>query len=171
VTDEALRAFAAAGATIRHEQRPGDIGEIIRLHGILYAREHGYSLDFEAYVAKTFAGYAWPLSSRERLWAVETANGLRGSIAIVRASETGAQLRWLLLHPDLRGHGLGRQLVDEALVFCRECGYATVILWTEASLTTATTLYRRAGFARTEAKTSAVWGAVRTEERYELRLF
>jgi len=112
VTDKAPRAFAAAGAAVRHEQRPGDIGEIIRLHGILYAREHGYSLDFEAYVAKTFAGYAWPLSARERLWIVETANGLRGSIAIVLASDTEAQLRWLLLHPELRGHGLGKRLVD-----------------------------------------------------------
>ena len=170
MSDEAPRAFAAAGAAVRHEQRPGDIGEIIRLHGILYAQEHGYSLDFEAYVAKTFSGYAWPLSLRERLWIVETANGLRGSIAIVRASETEAQLRWLLLHPELRGHGLGKRLVEDALAFCRECGYATVILWTEASLTTATTLYRRAGFARTETRTSAIWGAVRTEERYELRL-
>jgi GNAT superfamily N-acetyltransferase len=164
------RDFAAAGAAVRHEQRPGDIGEIIRLHGILYAREHGYSLDFEAYVAKTFAGYAWPLSARERLWIVETANGLRGSIAIVRASETEAQLRWFLLHPDVRGHGLGKRLVDEALAFCRECGYATVILWTEGSLTAATTLYRRAGFVRTETKKGTIWGAVRTEERYELRL-
>ena len=169
MTDKAPRAFAAAGAAVRHEQRPGDIGEIIRLHGILYAREHGYSLDFEAYVAKTFAGYAWPLSARERLWIVETANGLRGSIAIVLASDTEAQLRWLLLHPELRGHGLGKRLVDEALAFCRASGYRSVLLWTEASLTTATTLYRRAGFTLSEEKTGTIWGAVRTEERYELR--
>jgi GNAT superfamily N-acetyltransferase len=54
------------------------------------------------------------------------------------------------------GHGLGKRLVVEALAFCRECAYAAVILSTEGPLTA--------------AKRSAVWGAVRTEERHELRL-
>jgi GNAT superfamily N-acetyltransferase len=93
-----------------------------------------------------------------------------GFIAIVLAPEKKAQLRWLLLHPDLRGCGVGRGLVEEAISLSRGSGYASVILWTEGSLDTATTLYRRAGFVRTEAKTSEVWGAVRTEERYELSL-
>jgi hypothetical protein len=35
--------------------RPGDIGEIIRLHGLLYPSEHGYSMEFEAYVARTLS--------------------------------------------------------------------------------------------------------------------
>jgi GNAT superfamily N-acetyltransferase len=167
---EALR---RAGATLRHEQRPGDVGEMIRMHGVLYAREHGYSLDFEGYVAKTFSTYAWPLGPRERLWLVEKDGVLAGSIAIVKAAEdpgARAQLRWLLLVPGVRGFGLGRCLVEEAVAFCRSAGYRSVLLWTEASLTTATTLYRRAGFALTEQKTGVVWGKERTEERYDLSL-
>jgi len=170
VTEELTRALAAAGATVRFDQRPGDIGAIIRLHGLLYAAEHGYSLDFEGYVAKTFAGYAWPPSKRERLWLVEKAGDLRGCIAIMKAAETTAQLRWLLLLSDLRGCGLGRALVGDALAFCRENGYSVVTLWTEGSLSIATTLYRRFGFVKVETKTSRIWGKERTEERYDLQL-
>jgi N-acetylglutamate synthase-like GNAT family acetyltransferase len=164
------RALVAAGATVRFEQRPGDIGAIIRLHGLLYTSEHGYSLDFEGYVAKTFAGYAWPLSARERLWLVEKSGELRGCIAIVKASDTIAQLRWLLLLADLRGRGLGRALVSDALAFCREKGFSSVTLWTEGSLSAATSLYKSFGFVCTEAKTSEIWGTVRTEERYDLQM-
>lgn len=168
--EDLVRALSAAGATVRFEQRPGDIGAIIRLHGLLYSIEHGYGLGFEGYVAKTFAEYAWPLSERERLWLVEKSGELRGCIAIVKASETTAQLRWLLLLSGLRGCGLGRALVSDALAFCRENGYSSVTLWTEGSLSAATTLYRSFGFVRTEAKTSEIWGMERTEERYDLKL-
>jgi len=169
--EEALSAaLGRARATLRTEVRPGDIGELIHMHGELYAQEHGYSLAFEAYVAKTFSGYAWPLSDRERLWLVEGEGTLRGSIAIVKATEREAQLRWLLLRPRLRGYGLGKALVEEAVAFSRASGYASVLLWTEGSLVTATSLYRAAGFTLTEASTSNLWGAMRTEERYDLRL-
>ncbi|HEY9593990.1 MAG TPA: GNAT family N-acetyltransferase, partial [Spirochaetia bacterium] len=93
-----------------------------------------------------------------------------GSEPAAPAAAGAAQLRWLLLHPSLRGHGLGRALVEEALAFCRASGYASVLLWTEGSLETATTLYRRFGFKRTETKTGGIWGATRTEERYDLSL-
>ncbi len=164
------RALAAACATVRHEQRPGDVGEIIRMHGLLYSAEHGYDVGFEGYVAKTFSSCSWPLHGRERLWIVERDGSYRGSIAVVMASEKEAQIRWLLLHPDLRGCGVGKGLVNDALAFCRASGYSSVLLWTEGSLNAATALYRRAGFRRTEERTSLLWGAMRTEERYYLSL-
>jgi N-acetylglutamate synthase-like GNAT family acetyltransferase len=101
---------------------------------------------------------------------VEKSGELRGCIAIVKASDTIAQLRWLLLLADLRGCGLGRALVSDALAFCREKGFSSVTLWTEGSLSAATSLYKSFGFVRTEAKTSEIWGKMRTEERYDLRL-
>jgi GNAT superfamily N-acetyltransferase len=164
------RGLAAAHATLRHDQRPGDVGEIIRMHGLLYAAEHGYGIDFEGYVAKTIAACSWPLEGRERLWILERDGCVRGSIAIITASEKEAQLRWLLLHPDLRGAGVGKGLVNDALSFCRENGYTSVLLWTESSLHAATALYRSVGFTRSDQRTSLLWGAVRTEERYDLAL-
>lgn len=168
--DGLVGACADAGVDLRTEARPGDIGEIVRMHGALYAREYGYSMDFEAYVAGTMAAYAWPLAGRERLWLLEKRGALAGSIAIVRASESQAQLRWLLLDASLRGKGLGNLLVQEAVAFSRSSGYASIVLWTVSTLTAATSLYRRAGFTLTEQKTHPLWGAVRTEERYDLAL-
>jgi ribosomal protein S18 acetylase RimI-like enzyme len=164
------RALAAAHATLRHDQRPGDIGELIRMHGLLYCAEHGYDVGFEGYVAKTFAACSWPLQGREKLWIVERDTGIQGSIAVITASEREAQIRWLLLHPELRGCGVGKGLVTDALSFCRASGYSSVLLWTEGSLNAATALYRSAGFRRTEERTSLLWGAMRTEERYDLSL-
>ncbi len=163
-------ALASAGLEVRQGPRPGDIGELVRLHGVLYAKEHGYSLSFEAYVAKTLSDYSWPLGERERLWLLEKEGSLLGSIAIVQASPTEAQLRWLLLDPRIRGLGFGGGLVAEAVDFSRACRYETVFLWTEGSLATATALYRKAGFILTQRKPGFIWGAARIEERYELRL-
>ena len=164
------RAAAAAGISLRYGPRPGDIGELIRLHGVLYAKEHGYSLAFESYVAKTFSDYAWPLGDRERLWILEKEGAIVGSIAIVQASPAEAQLRWLLLDPRFRALGLGRGLVAAAVDFSRACGYGKVILWTEGSLAAATTLYRKAGFVLTQQKSGFMWGSARVEECYELQL-
>ncbi len=164
------RACAKAGVSVRHDQRPGDIGEIVRMHGDLYAREHGFSLAFEAYVAGTFAAYAWPLEAGQRLWVVEKEGGMAGTIAIVRGTESAAQLRWLLLSAELRGKGLGRAMVEEAIEYSRLSGWSSVFLWTVSSLATATSVYRRAGFVLTETRTHELWGAVRTEERYDLSL-
>ena len=163
-------ACTAAGVTLRHDPRPGDIGEIVRMHGVLYAEEHGFSLGFEAYVAGTLGATMWPLSARERLWILEKQGALCGTIAIVRGTDSAAQLRWLLLRPELRGSGLGRAMVEEAVAFSRDSGYSSVFLWTVSSLPAATTVYRRAGFVRTETKTHDLWGAERTEERYDLSL-
>ena len=158
------------GVTIRHALRPGDIGDIVGLHGRLYAAEQGWDHTFEAYVAGPLAEFALAPGERERIWLVDRDGSLAGSIAIVQASQREAQLRWLLLHPDLRGLGLGGRLVREAISFCRECGYASVFLWTVSALVAAARLYEACGFWVTEEHTRMLWGATVTEQRYELAL-
>jgi N-acetylglutamate synthase-like GNAT family acetyltransferase len=155
---------------IRYDLKPGDIGYMIYLHGTLYAEEYGWDHTFEAYVAGPLAEFAQSHHDRERIWIVETEGKVAGSIAIVEASQEKAQLRWLLLHPRLRGHGMGRVLVEEAIRFCRDSGYASVFLWTVSALTAAATLYRSVGFQLTEEHTHELWGAMVTEQRYDLDL-
>jgi GNAT superfamily N-acetyltransferase len=156
--------------SIRNQLKPGDIGTLTYLHGVLYANEYGWDYTFEAYVAGPLAEFAKAHKERERIWIVEKDGQVAGSIAIVAASEREAQLRWMLLTPDLRGQGLGRFLVQEALEFCQAQGYASVFLWTVSLLAPATRLYQSVGFQLTGQKTHRIWGAELTEQRYDLTL-
>jgi N-acetylglutamate synthase-like GNAT family acetyltransferase len=156
--------------TIRTSLRPGDLGWIVHLHGVLYAREYGFDPTFEAYVAGSLAEFVRSASSRERLWIAERDNRIVGCVAIVAASPETAQLRWFLVDPSVRGMGLGKLLLHEAIAFARECGYLTIILWTVRALTTAAHLYRAAGFRKVEEKPGHVWGVDVIEVKYELAL-
>src|SRR6266536_3541517 len=109
--------------TLRTSLRPGDLGHLVTLHGTLYAREYGFDATFEAYVAGPLAEFVRSGSERERLWIAEQEGRLVGCIAIVAASPQTAQLRWFLVDPSVRGAGLGKRLLGEALAFSKECGY------------------------------------------------
>lgn len=158
------------GISLRHDLKPGEIGHIIYLHGSLYAQEYGYDINFESYVAKPLSDFVINIREREKIWLLEQDDELLGSMAIVEHGKSEAQLRWLLLHPDIRGLGLGKELVSDAISFCRSCGYSSIFLWTESILIPAAELYKSKGFVLTEEKTHELWGSILTEQRYELKL-
>jgi N-acetylglutamate synthase-like GNAT family acetyltransferase len=154
---------------IRYNIKPGDIGYLVYLHGILYAKEYGYDQTFEAYVAGGLANFAQSYRSGEdQMWLAEIKGRIIGSIAIAGHSRETAQLRWFLVHPDYRGLGIGKDLLKEALQFCKERKYKTIFLWTTSELMEAGHLYTRFGFNKTEEKTHEIWGKKVTEERYDL---
>lgn len=156
--------------TIRTDMRPGDFGAIVYLHGVLYAQELNFDNTFEAYVAEPMARFVLEKTDRSHIWVVENEGGVKGCIAIVEVSEWQAQLRWFILHPELRGWGLGKKLIGEALQFCQKQGYASVHLWTVSALHTAAALYKAAGFQRVHAEERILWGVPVLEEKYELQL-
>lgn len=158
------------GIMIRTNLLPGDLGEVVRLHGVVYAREHGLDPTFEAYVAGPLAEFVRAGSKRERMWIAERDGHLVGSVAIVQAAREVAQLRWFLVVPEARGVGLGTHLLREAIAFAREQGNASLILWTGNVLTTAARLYTAAGFRKTEERPGRMWGVELVEEKYEMAL-
>ena len=83
---------------------------------------------------------------------------------------TDAQLRWYLVAPAARGHGLGKRLIQEAVHFFRSLGYQRIFLWTVHQLTAAAHLYCDAGFTKVEEKPGRCWGVDLVEEKYELQL-
>ena len=101
---------------------------------------------------------------------LEKEGKVRGSVAIVECSQTVAQLRWLILHPDVRGLGLGKRLVEECIGFCREKGYSSLFLWTVGHLDAATHIYQSEGFELEEEKSHTIWGVDLTEQKYVLKL-
>jgi len=156
---------------LRYHIRPGDIGYLTHLHGITYAKEYGFDQTFEAYVADGLAEFIRYFSpDNDRIWLAQTNDHIIGSIAIVGHSKVEAQLRWFFVHPKYRGIGIGRELLNEALHFCKERKYRTVFLWTTSELSTAQHLYTGAEFKRTQKKTHQIWGKTITEERYDLNL-
>jgi GNAT superfamily N-acetyltransferase len=156
---------------IRRELKPGDLGYLIYLHGSLYAKENKYDQTFEAYVAHGLVEFVKAFNPyRDRIWLAEVEGRIVGSIAIVRSTKLEAQLRWYLVHPDYRGKGLGKILIQEALNFCKDRKYNSVFLWTTSELTTAANIYTQAGFKKKEVKSHNVWGKFLAEEKYELQI-
>jgi GNAT superfamily N-acetyltransferase len=157
-----------APVSVRHDLKPGDLGKIVHLHGALYAREYGFDPTFEAYVAGPLSQFVLSRTERERLWIAECGANIVGCIAIVGASRVEAQLRWYLVDPSVRGQGLGKRLLHEAVTFCAHHGYQSVFLWTVSALRAAAHLYRSAGFVRVEEKPGMQWGVHVVEEKYVL---
>ncbi|HEY6806667.1 MAG TPA: GNAT family N-acetyltransferase [Pyrinomonadaceae bacterium] len=151
--------------------RLGDLGYVIYLHGTLYGKEYNLDRTFEGYVAARLGDFAIQFDPQKDFFAVvEDGGDIVGSIAINGVNEDNALLRWFLLHPDTRGKGLGKQLLNRALDFCREKNFKTVDLWTISELKTAAHLYRQFGFQLVEENTKELWGGARTEQRYQLHL-
>jgi GNAT superfamily N-acetyltransferase len=158
---------------IRLASRPGDLGEVTALHGRLYAGEYAMDQSFEAYCGQGICGFA--LDRLERgsdageMWVAEDGGGrILGSIAMLAEDGMG-RLRWLLLHPDLRGKGVGRRLVETSLDYARRRGFPGVFLTTIAGLGTAHDIYRRAGFELTGSEPMAKWGIETEELRFDLK--
>lgn len=165
------RPLSLSDIVFRTNLLPGDVGYLIYLHGELYARETGYNLEFEGYVCKTFYEFLQQYdSAKDRVFLATYQGRIMGAVAILGHSKEQAQLRWLLVHPDFRGIGLGKKLVTDAVDFCREKKYRHVYLLTTDKQLTAHDLYRRAGFQKTEATRYQMWGHALYEERYDLEL-
>ncbi len=156
---------------LRYNILPGDIGELIRLHGIIYEQEYGFDKTFEAYVAKGIADFVLNYNpKKERLWLAEMDNLIVGSIAIVKASDEEAQLRWYLVTPSFRNKGIGKELMRKAIDFCWQKKYKRIFLWTTGELEAAANVYIKNGFVKSEEIRHVIWGDMRTEERYEREL-
>ncbi|HEX4823787.1 MAG TPA: GNAT family N-acetyltransferase [Candidatus Polarisedimenticolaceae bacterium] len=158
------------GIAVRTALRAGDLDEIVRLHGTVYASECGFNATFETYVAGPLAAFGARTSRHERIWIAESEGRIVGCIAIVDTGTRIAQLRWYLVSPAARGAGLGTALLDEAIAFARQSGYRTIFLWTVSLLTAAARRYEAAGFAKVEERAGRHWGVEVVEERYDLML-
>lgn len=156
---------------LRSDLKPGDVEKIAQLHGDLYEAEYGWNnAEFAEYVRTPLSKFAANVGPRERIWILEREHEIVGCIAMVEVSQGQAQLRWFLLHPSLRGLGLGQKLIAEALDFVQEQGYTHVLLWTVKGLESAARLYFSTGFELTEENPTEAWGKSLVEQRYDLDL-
>ncbi|MFB5197583.1 GNAT family N-acetyltransferase [Neobacillus sp. KR4-4] len=150
--------------------QPGDVGFIAHLHGTLYGNTYKFGPVFEYYVMKGLTEFMINADGGE-LWIAEVDGKIAGSIAITKANDNVAQLRWFILDENYQGIGIGKNLVETAIDFCKKQGYKHVFLWTVSILETALCLYQKYNFRKTEEKHNYEWtGAKLVEERWDLEL-
>jgi len=142
-------------------------------HGEVYAHEFAWDTSFEALVADIVARYAASRDpDREAAWLAELDGQRVGCIFCVADPDRHATalLRILLVHPDGRGHDLGRRLIDTCLKFARAAGYERVRLWTNHPLAAARHLYLERGFRLLAEEPHHSFGVDLVGQTYELEL-
>jgi len=153
--------------------RPGALGRITELHGVYYAEAWGSGADFEGMMAQEMweflVGYQ---PSRDLLLTAQVQGRVVGSIAVVgeQRERPSARLRWVIVDPAYQGYGIGKQLLERALAFCRQAGYPRVYLWTVEGLPRSFALYQRAGFQTVERIADERYSVPRMNLRMELTL-
>jgi len=156
---------------VLRQHRAGDIGWMISLHGELYQREYGWNAEFESLVAGIGAAFLKNFDPAfERAWIVELAGERVGCALVVQNSRTIAKLRLVLLDPRVRGLGLGRRLVREAIGFARGCGYRKLTLWTNDCLHAARAVYVAEGFQLVKEEPHLSFGKQLTGQYWTLAL-
>jgi GNAT superfamily N-acetyltransferase len=166
-----LESEDAAGA-IRRLGEPGDLGWVVMAHGEVYAGEFGWDHSFEALVARIVADYASALDqTRQEAWIAELGGRRVGCVFCVAGDDpTTALLRILLVHPEGRGHGLGRRLVGTAIDFARRAEYERMQLWTNHPLEAARRIYLSCGFELVKEEPHHSFGVDLVGQTYELGL-
>ena len=157
-----------------HEYYPGIVADILGAHARYYAQTWSFGVKFEAKVAADLASFVVNMNRDQDLLLVAKRPDERflGSIAIDSADYggRGAHLRWFIVAPEAQRTGLGKQLLDRALSFCRERGYHRIYLYTFAGLDSARHLYELAGFKLKEEQVADTWGRSMKEQCFEMEL-
>jgi DNA-binding MarR family transcriptional regulator/GNAT superfamily N-acetyltransferase len=153
--------------------RPGDMGWVVSRHGAIYSGEYGWNNRIESLTAEVVAAFMRQHDAqRERCWIAERAGQTIGCVFLVTDPDNPsiAKLRLLLVEAEARGLGVGARLVDECIRLAREARYRKITLWTHSILTSARSIYQRAGFKLVGTKAHSEFGPRLVGETWELEL-
>src|ERR1700722_5979051 len=118
------RQFPGDGISIHSDFSPGDLGQLVHIHGVQNFADYGFNHVHEAYCAKIAVELILERNKRRsRAWLAKKEDKIVGSILIVERPNNQAQLRLLFVDLTVRGIGLGRWLVEESIGYCRAGGF------------------------------------------------
>lgn len=88
------------------------------------------------------------LGEGSNFWVVEGPDGLVGMTAVRRMDGETGRLRRMRVTQPWRRRRVAKALLEEAISFCRQCGYERLILDTTEQQRAAQEMYERAGFTK-----------------------
>jgi ribosomal protein S18 acetylase RimI-like enzyme len=106
-----------------------------------------------------FQDFAWEIATLPGIYGpprgcllIARVNGVLAGCAAVRGLDNGdCEIKRLYVRPGYRREGVGRRLVETAVHFARELGYARMMLDTLPAMTEAQSLYRSLGFVEIDS--------------------
>lgn len=129
--------------------RPTDLNALVELLGFLFGQE----ADFTPNTPKQTAGIQALLAAPEIgvILVARTEGRVVGMVTLLYTISTaeGGRVCWLedlVVHPDVRGQGIGSELLGAAIVAARERKLLRITLLTDRVNSGATRLYTRYGF-------------------------
>ncbi|MEK4972186.1 helix-turn-helix domain-containing GNAT family N-acetyltransferase [Niallia sp. FSL R7-0648] len=142
-----------------------DINNMIKQQWLFYNQVHKWDYSFLAYLEETFH------ADIERIWIAEINREFAGCIGLVNDGNKVGQLRWFLVNPSFHKKGIGTQLINALIQYCKDHDYERIFLWTVSDMVTARPLYKKFGFEIMEIQEKkSLWGANLIEERWDLDL-
>ena len=115
------------GFVIRDKLKPGDLGGLIQLYGLIIHQKFGSAEPFEYEFAKILTNFALGKGPREKIWVLEQEGQIRGSIFLVWSTEENAEIKYFFLHYDQRGREFEYQLLRSAHEFATSLGGKSIV--------------------------------------------
>ncbi|HEV7266261.1 MAG TPA: GNAT family N-acetyltransferase [Falsiroseomonas sp.] len=160
----------SAPVTVTTAPPPGAFARMVELQSAWYAEHHGFGLPFESMLASDVGEYTAALPHPDcRSWVALADRQVTGCITIDGRGRPSARLRWFFIERATRG-GLGRQMLENALGFCRDSGFGDVWLTTFNKLLIARHLYETQGFRLEQEELDTTWGVPVREQVFRLHL-
>lgn len=133
------------------EFTPEDIESSIRQQREIFGGEFGFLDSSHAYPEKIIRNFAETWNPENDFMLAAKKDGrLVGTITFMGEERPSGRLRFLIVAPDCRGIGLGKEIVQTALDWAKELGYTHIWLTTHNILTTARAMYVSMGFRKTD---------------------
>ncbi|MEP3049311.1 MAG: bifunctional helix-turn-helix transcriptional regulator/GNAT family N-acetyltransferase [Roseibium sp.] len=147
----------------------GMIGDVAALHSRTHGPIVGMGPTFESVVSQAMAEFMPRIDNpMNNSWSVVEKGQIIGSISI-DGEDLGnniAHLRWFILSERLRGEGLGKKLLQKALLHCDGLGFDEIHLWTLKGLEAARHLYETNDFMLVDEYVGDQWGKAVTEQKF-----
>ena len=92
-----LGVSGTGGFVIRDKLKPGDLGGLIELYGLIIHQKFGAAEPFEYEFAKILRNFALGKEPREKIWVLEQEGQIRGSMLVLWSSGENAEINFFSL--------------------------------------------------------------------------